>query len=201
MNYNFEKDINHPQQYYWFKQALTKEEVEKVFELVSPLAEEGGGIGGNKHQTMNGKVRTSTIKWIPKTKKYYWIYERLMGLATEANNALWRFDLHSADEQIQYTEYHATEEGHYNWHQDILDGPQGSRRKVSITIQLSNTDEYKEGDLLISTGGSDMNRSIKCPRGSGVGVLFPSYMMHKVSRVTEGTRKSLVLWVGGDHYR
>jgi predicted 2-oxoglutarate/Fe(II)-dependent dioxygenase YbiX len=25
--------------------------------------------------------------------------------------------------------------------------------------------------------------------------------MHRVSEVTKGTRESLVLWVGGDHYR
>ena len=47
----------------------------------------------------------------------------------------------------------------------------------------------------------DRDNTNICPRGKGVAVLFPSYMMHRVSPVTKGTRKSLVLWVGGEHYR
>ena len=42
---------------------------------------------------------------------------------------------------------------------------------------------------------------VDAPRGKGTVVIFPSYMMHRVSEVTKGTRESLVLWVGGDHYR
>ena len=37
--------------------------------------------------------------------------------------------------------------------------------------------------------------------GAGVVFIFPSYMMHRVTKVTKGTRRSFVLWVGGDHYR
>ncbi len=32
-------------------------------------------------------------------------------------------------------------------------------------------------------------------------VIFPSYMMHRVTPVTQGVRRSFVLWLGGDHYR
>ena len=203
MNYNFEKDINDPQQYYWFKDALTKEEVEKVIKLASKLPQQAASIG-DKNTDKIQDTRSSIVKWIPKSSEWDWLYERMIYLAKEANTVLWRFDLHSADESIQYTEYHASEKGHYNWHQDILKGSQGSRRKVSITIQLSDGEDYKGGDLQISLGGDasgQLTNTIECPRGLGVGVLFPSYMMHRVTRVTEGTRKSLVIWVGGDHYR
>jgi len=203
MNYNFEKDINDPQQYYWFKDALTKEEVEKVIKLASKLPQEAASIG-DKNTDKIQDTRSSIVKWIPKSSEWDWLYERMIYLAKEANTVLWRFDLHSADESIQYTEYNASEKGHYNWHQDILEGSQGSRRKVSITIQLSDEEDYKGGDLQISLGGDasgQLTSTIECPRGLGVGVLFPSYMMHRVTRVTEGTRKSLVIWVGGDHYR
>lgn len=62
----------------------------------------------------------------------------------------------------------------------------------------------KVGELLIcvgSNGDGELDNNRVCPRGKGVGVLFPSYMMHRVTPVTKGTRKSLVLWVGGGHYR
>lgn len=207
MNYTFEQPENDPQQWYWFKSALTKEEVNKIIMLASELPiERATTIGSNgevvEENDPNG-VRSSMVKWIPQNRDWSWLYQRLMDMAAEANDALWKFDLVSAPENIQYTEYYAHENGHYDWHQDIGPGDLGSKRKVSITIQLSESDEYEGGELQITSGGDTSNDwgAQTCPRGGGVAVLFPSYMMHRVSPVTKGTRRSLVLWVGGSHYR
>jgi PKHD-type hydroxylase len=202
-DYIFDSGTNEPQQWYWFQNALTEEEVDKVIALASELPESerattiGSGDGGS--------VRSSMIKWIPThNSTWNWLYERMMKLSVEANAELWKFDLRTALESIQYTEYYASENGHYDWHQDIGPGELPSKRKVSITIQLSESDDYEGGDLMICTGSNGsgkLDNNEICPRGKGVGVLFPSYMMHRVSPVTKGTRKSLVLWVGGGHYR
>ena len=53
-----------------------------------------------------------------------------------ANNNLWKFDLTSIPEPIQYTEYLATNKGHYDWHADIGPGIL-SKRKISITWSKS----------------------------------------------------------------
>ena len=207
MALNFKQQENDPQQWYWFKSALTKEEVNKIIMLASELPiERATTIGSNgevvEENDPNG-VRSSMVKWIPQNRDWSWLYQRLMDMAAEANDALWKFDLVSAPENIQYTEYYAHENGHYDWHQDIGPGDLGSKRKVSITIQLSESDEYEGGELQITSGGDTSNDwgAQTCPRGGGVAVLFPSYMMHRVSPVTKGTRRSLVLWVGGSHYR
>jgi PKHD-type hydroxylase len=202
-DYIFDSGTNEPQQWYWFQNALTEEEVDKVIALASELPESerattiGSGDGGS--------VRSSMIKWIPThNSTWNWLYERMMKLSVEANAELWKFDLRTALESIQYTEYYASENGHYDWHQDIGPGELPSKRKVSITIQLSESGDYEGGDLMICTGSNGsgkLDNNEICPRGKGVGVLFPSYMMHRVSPVTKGTRKSLVLWVGGGHYR
>ena len=207
MALNFKQQENDPQQWYWFKSALTKEEVNKIIMLASELPiERATTIGSNgevvEENDPNG-IRSSMVKWIPQNRDWSWLYQRLMDMAAEANDALWKFDLVSAPENIQYTEYYAHENGHYDWHQDIGPGDLGSKRKVSITIQLSESDEYEGGELQITSGGDTSNDwgAQTCPRGGGVAVLFPSYMMHRVSPVTKGTRRSLVLWVGGSHYR
>lgn len=207
MALNFKQQENDPQQWYWFKSALTKEEVNKIIMLASELPiERATTIGSNgevvEENDPNG-IRSSMVKWIPQNKDWSWLYQRLIDMAAEANDALWKFDLVSAPENIQYTEYYAHENGHYDWHQDIGPGDLGSKRKVSITIQLSESDEYEGGELQITSGGDTSNDwgAQTCPRGGGVAVLFPSYMMHRVSPVTKGTRRSLVLWVGGSHYR
>lgn len=201
--YLYDTKENNPQEYYWFKTGLSKEEVDKVIALASelPEAERATTIGSED----GGTTRSSMVKWLPKDSvDWDWLYERMMALSIEANDALWHFDLRSALECIQYTEYYASENGHYDWHQDIGPGELPSRRKVSITIQLSDSNEYEGGELQLCTGSDGdgtFSHTRTCERGAGVGVLFPSYMMHRVSPVTKGTRKSLVLWVGGAHYR
>jgi PKHD-type hydroxylase len=199
----FDPGENDPQQYYWFKTGLSKEDVDKVIALASelPEAERATTIGSED----GGSTRSSMIKWIPTDNPTWdWLYERMMDMSVEANNTLWRFDLRTALESIQYTEYYASEKGHYDWHQDIGPGKLPSKRKVSITIQLSEGEEYEGGELQLCTGSNgsgQLDNFNTCPRGKGVAVLFPSYMMHRVSPVTKGVRKSLVLWVGGGHYR
>ena len=200
--YFYETETNDPQQYYWFKNGLSEAEVNQVISLASelPEAERATTIGSED----GGSTRSSMVKWIPQTDEWDWLYKRMMNLSKEANNELWKFDLKIALESIQYTEYYASENGHYDWHQDIGPGDLPSKRKVSITIQLSESEEYEGGELMICTGSNgtgQLDNNMICQRGKGVAVLFPSYMMHRVSPVTKGVRKSLVLWVGGSHYR
>jgi PKHD-type hydroxylase len=204
----FEQKENDPQQWYWFQEGLSKEEVNQVIKLASELPIERATTLGDDGEVMaqndpNG-ARSSMVKWIPQSDDWNWLYVRMMELAKEANDETWNFDLISADENIQYTEYYANENGHYDWHQDVGPGDLASKRKVSITLQLSEDDEYVGGDLEITGGGSGsgvFETAHVCPRGKGITVIFPSYMMHRVSPVTKGTRRSLVLWVGGSHYR
>lgn len=128
-------------------------------------------------------------------KKWEWVIDKIINQVTEANNTIWNFDLKSIIDSIQYTEYDGNG-GHYDWHMDIGPGTI-SHRKISIVIQLSDPDEYIGGDLQLMTG----TQHVTVPRGKGNVVIFPSFLLHRVVPLTGGNRKSLVLWVGGDHYR
>jgi PKHD-type hydroxylase len=194
---NFKKSITDTQNYYWYKEGFNKEELEKVYDGVSKLPFELATLLGNQDPSAIKSIRSSSVKWIPKNEEWMWLYEKLMDMANTANNELWNFNLISAPELIQYTEYYDVEGGHYGWHQDIGSGS-GSHRKVSITVQLSDPNEYDGGDLEMWKGGNDY---VTAEKGAGVVFIFPSYMMHRVTKVTKGTRRSFVLWVGGDHYR
>jgi len=185
------------QNYYYFENGFNEEELLKVNELVSKLAFQEGLTSGEGKS--NKEVRSSSVKWIPKKDAFAWLYFKLMEMADEANKNVWKFDLYSVLDNIQYTEYHASKNGHYGWHQDIGNG-QMSKRKVSITVQLSDPSEYEGGDLQYFRGGNPDN-SESVFKKKGYVFMFPSYMMHRVTPVTQGIRKSLVLWVGGEHYR
>ncbi|MDB2656544.1 2OG-Fe(II) oxygenase [Crocinitomicaceae bacterium] len=72
-----------------------------------------------------------------------------------------------------------------------------SARKLSVTVQLSDPDEYEGGDLEFMIN----HKTVKAPRKKGTIVVFPSFIMHRVTPITKGTRQSIVGWVSGPPYR
>lgn len=194
-NILFEPKLVDTQNYYFFEKGFTDEELDKIYKDVANIQFINAGTGPENNQDKS--IRSSSVKWVPKNKEWGWLYDKMMTMIKEANDTIWNFDLYSVLDDIQYTEYHATNDGHYGWHQDIGPGAL-STRKVSITVQLSGPDEYEGGDLEYWKGGQDIQ---KAPRGKGVVFIFPSYMMHRVTPVTKGVRRSFVLWVGGGHYK
>ena len=79
-------------------------------------------------------------------------------------------------------------------------------RKLSVTVSLSNPEDYEGGLLEFDLRNIDeinTNNIIKCkeilPKGSIV--VFPSYTWHRVSPVTSGTRLSLVQWNLGPGFK
>ena len=180
--------------YYWFNTAFTPEELIQIEEMTSDLEFVKAGIGELNQTAQVDTVRKSQVKWCPQTDKWEWVYSKLHDMIVEANDAMWHFDLTHMREQIQYTEYYEGG-GHYGWHMDCGIGIQ-NQRKVSVTVQLSGDDEYEGGDLEFNLG-----KQMKAPRGKGNAVIFPSFYLHRVTPVTKGTRKSFVLWVGGEPYK
>lgn len=142
------------------------------------------------------EVRSSKIKWVPYNEEWNWVYERIMSMVYQANQKLWKFDIFKS-EPIQYTEYHDYDNGHYTWHHDFGSGF-SSHRKISVSVQLSEGTSYVGGDLQLQVAGGDIDTA---PRESGQVIIFPSYLLHRVTPVTSGTRKSLVMWVGGNHFK
>jgi PKHD-type hydroxylase len=140
-------------------------------------------------------TRKSDVKWLHYSEKTDWVYSRLANIVMMANKEMWQFDIPSILDTVQYTQYYENG-GHYDWHTDTGPYPFNTR-KISITVQLSDPDDYEGGDLELMLG----NNVSKMPKEKGCAVLFPSYILHRVTPVTKGIRKSLVLWVGGTVFR
>ena len=116
-------------------------------------------------------------------------------------NAEWNFQW-DFSEACQYTKYKKGQ--YYDWHYDSWDQPYSNInnknffqkiRKLSVTISLSDPREYKGGVLEFQLPGKKpIIRKCKeiLPKGSIV--VFPSHIWHRVSPVTKGERKSLVVW-------
>ena len=179
--------------YYSFDVAFSEEQLGWISNLVERYPFEKATTISSKSEDVD-IIRKSNIKWIHHDNLSYWVYDRIQDMVVEANQ-IWNFNLYTIIDSIQYTEY-LEGGGHYDWHVDIGPGTI-NHRKISITIQLSDPDEYEGGDFEIWTGGEFK----KLPRKKGSAILFPSFLMHRITPITKGVRKSLVLWVGGDSYK
>ena len=109
------------------------------------------------------------------------------------NKHYWNYHLSDFYEPMQFTQYDAPN-GHFTWHIDI--GPnKRSFRKISIVVQLSEPDSYEGGELEVLGTDQDL---ISKERGNAI--FFPSFLAHKVHKVTKGRRYSLVLWFSGPSF-
>ena len=179
--------------YYCFRAGFTRDEInlldKQLFDTNMQIKEATTFSGSEE------ELRKSRVGWIPLDQNFLWLHAKLGEMVNIANKELWGFDISGMDEQIQYAEY-PENGGHYDWHMDT--GPDKfSRRKISITVQLSDPSEYEGGDLQIkiNAGQSDT------PKGLGNVVIFPSYLLHRVTPVTKGLRRSLVLWITGPAFK
>ena len=204
--------------YYWyFKSALSSKQCDDIIEYVNSTrtkekARTGlGTYSEDKHQDLK-KQRNSDVCWIDEP----WIYEILNPYIDTANiNSGWNFQW-DWNEVCQFTQYKKGQ--FYNWHVDDWVGEYKSKedspdsnlavnhenyvgkiRKISSVIQLSDPKKYGGGELELFFPNAKPNakNAIRVckefkPRGSIV--VFPSFLYHRIKKVTRGERNSLVNW-------
>lgn len=124
-----------------------------------------------------------------------WLFAKLSELINDANKNFYNYDLLNI-ESLQFTEYTAPGQ-RYGKHVDILSKSVNGQRKISFTVQLSDSDDYEGGDFIPHVSEETMTAS----REKGAIHMFPSYMMHEITPVTRGVRYSLVGWVSGPAFK
>lgn len=93
-----------------------------------------------------------------------------------------------------FNRYSESEE--YGYHVDaaIMRLPNSNdvlRSDVSMTVFLSEPDEYEGGELIIKTEFGE--QQVKLP--AGYVVVYPSSSLHKVTAVTKGQRVAAITWM------
>lgn len=143
-------------------------------------------------QKPSDKIRRSKICWLSDE----WIKSLLWDYILKANKKTFEINVQNKSE-VQFTEYRFEENGHYDWHHDVnWNGQEGVDRKLSITVQLSDENEYNGGNFQFDELKTNTNFKSK-----GTIIIFPSYLRHRVTPVTSGVRKSLVAWFSGPQWR
>ena len=202
--------------YYWFfESTLSDNEVEQILDYGKSKQLNTAIVG---EPFADKKVYTQEeIKNIQKKRKSEitflndpWIYNLVNPYVQKANiNSGWKFQW-DWSEDIQFTRY--AEGEYYGWHCDSWTKPlksenkniDGKIRKLSMIISLNDSTEYEGGDLEFDFRNYDdcddeedrKSRIVKCQalKKKGTVVVFPSFVWHRVTPVTKGTRYSLVSW-------
>jgi PKHD-type hydroxylase len=127
------------------------------------------------------------------------LYLRMEAVVLEVNSKLFHFDL-SGLTPMQYAVYRESEAGYFDWHNDYgrYHGDPGQEpRKITMSLQLSNGADYDGCDLEIRAAYPlDV-----APRERGTLVAFRANALHRVTPITRGARKSLVIWAAGPEFR
>lgn len=182
-------DTNH-MNFYAFEQGFTIDEVSKIKEICDSFPRKEAKTIGNLEN-----YRLSNISWIPLNTDTFFIYNKITELSKVANfKTNWNFDLWGFQDELQYTVYLGNG-GHYDWHVDL--GIKISNRKLSCVVQLSEPNDYAGGELQLNIG----DKSLTAPKTIGSVIFFPSFILHRVTPVTSGVRKSLVFWISGSNFR
>ncbi|MEP3892236.1 MAG: 2OG-Fe(II) oxygenase [Hellea sp.] len=139
-------------------------------------------------------LRKSKVMSLLDTESNGWIYDRLLDIAKAYNQQCFGFDITNFLETLQIACY--GEGDFFGWHLDFGAG-EISHRKISLTVQLSDPNDYEGGDLQFMAN----DEIISVPRTLGTIVIFPSFILHRVTEITRGRRESIVGWVAGPPYR
>lgn len=154
----------------------------------------GGGVSG----VIDPNIRISQVAWLGSKPELQPIWEKLAICVAEVNRRFFHFDLTGFYEPMQLGLYTEEQQGHYNWHTDAAPNDSNVPRKLSMSMLLSDPSEFEGGEFQVKTC-SDEAQTLETLKGRAW--FFPSYTLHRVTPVTKGIRRSLVLWIGGPAFR
>ena len=216
MSYNYRKITNNPTErslvtfpYCFWENAFSGEEIEKIcsemdksiLDASSIVSEDDANKLTTKPKVLD-EVRKSKVSFHHFNNNNQWIFERLNHIIEQMNERWYNFDINGYD-QFQYSEYHGTEQGHYTWHTDLIFGSIPTNgyfetRKLSLTLLLNDPEtDFQGGEFQF--GHEAKSESVEMKKGTVI--MFPSMSLHRVTPVTAGIRKSIVVWVLGPKFK
>lgn len=177
-----------------WQNGFSEEEIENIIKIGNKLTFNEGIVGGGAD--INEYVRKSKTGWIALNDESNFIYDKLGYIARQLNGQFFDFDLWGFVEDLQYTVYDGDGD-HYTWHLDRGGMLANTPRKLTLVLQLSDPSEYEGGDLQVFAGPEPTTVT----KEKGLVCAFPSFVLHRVTPVTKGIRKTLVVWLTGPRFK
>lgn len=174
--------------------AFSAVECDRILAQCTTVPAEDAKLVG---QNQNHNIRRADLVWLDEVPDTGWVMDKIIDLIRIANRDIYDFDLREFSESVQVAHYDASREGHFDWHSDIGDGRIAAKRKLTLVTQLSEPDAYSGGALEVMPS----TNAVTAQTARGTVTIFPSYMLHRVTPVTAGTRTSMTVWAHGPQFR
>jgi|TARA_R100000479_G_scaffold118122_1_gene60335 hypothetical protein len=123
-----------------------------------------------------------------------WLQEKMFNKVKFLNDERFKFNIEQPEGELKYIEYGVGD--HYNWHIDMNPNDKQPRKLTGI-IMLN--DEFEGGYLQFGIKDKE-NEWVKVPKLRGSLIVFPSFLSHRVSPVTDGMRYSIQEFYVGDNF-
>lgn len=183
---------------YW-EGFLTEDETNKILARPEWINSEDACVGGSTGPgEVNPEVRKTNISWLGLNPETSWLWEKITNVIADVNRQFFKFDLTGCYEPMQLGVYKSTDQSHYDWHTDWSPSDTKTPRKLSMSLLLSDSSEFEGGEFQVKTCNDNV-QTLEMIKGRAW--FFPSYTLHRVTPVTKGIRRSLVLWVGGPEFK
>jgi PKHD-type hydroxylase len=186
---------------YW-DDFLKPEHLDNILALPEWLNLQAGVVGGQVNkvaEVVNAPdIRSSKVSWIHPNQGNAGLFDAITRVVAEVNSEFFHFDLTGMYEPIQISAYSAETNDHYSWHADMSVQDRNAPRKLSMALLLNDPSEFEGGDFEVMVD-NDTPKKLELKRGRAW--FFPSWTLHRVTPVTKGVRRSLVVWVGGPPFK
>ena len=140
-------------------------------------------------------IKTSQVKFVNLGAIQNLILPFLDFIIT-SNTYYYGFDIFqlTGSKKLNYNTYEKNEE--YTWHIDAT--VRSPIKDIKLTCLLNcSEDDYQGGDLFLFR-----DKEVKVENFSpGSAVVFPSFINHKVEKITSGSRATLAIWMNGPKFR
>lgn len=186
-------EITHNTFWYW-DSVLDKKECEFILKNIDNKKFQPAGI--TKDNKVDENTRVTDIYWLDVFSTVGCVLQAYINAAN--HYAGWDFKLRYM-EKVQIGKYTEDKDSFYDWHIDTNVPDQNQeQRKLSIALLLSDPKDFEGGKLELKELDKEQNNKILKTQGSIV--VFPSFMEHKVTPVTKGTRYTAVSWMSGPKF-
>ena len=155
------------------ERLLTAAECDEIIALWDADHGHGGAYSESEHYIS----KRTTIVELPRA-----IHDKVHKAVKRVNKDLWGY---AGDYSDYHEVYRYTPGDFFDWHMDLGEG-ELAKRKVTTLIQLTSPSKYAGGELELFA-----NMTHTASKRRGTLVIYPSYVMHRVTKVTEGMRYSL----------
>ena len=171
--------------YYYRDKAISEKDCDEFIDKYKDAEFNEGLVedGGKKLEYRKAKVH-----WLGNNDL---LVRALWSYVLEINQNFWQLNLEGY-QKVQLTKY--DDECYYEWHKDS-GYEDGTTRKLSAILQLSKPEDYTGCELQLFNGSCEPEELPIKQQGSLI--VFKADEWHRVTKLTEGTRYSLVMWIIG----